>query len=90
LALRERPAPQAQMRRLVERLAAHPSCGVRTAALRLDGTAAAAQAALRSSCWQLQARALGMLQEQGVAPEDLANVPAFLRPATSPASRRAP
>ena len=44
-ALRARPAPPAQMRRLIERLAAHPSCGVRTAALALDGSAAAAQKA---------------------------------------------
>lgn len=89
-ALRARPAPAAQMRRLIERLAAHPSCAVRTAALALDGSAEAAQAALRSSCWRLQARALRLLEERGVAPADLSAVPPFLRPATARASLRAP
>jgi hypothetical protein len=88
-ALRERPAPQAQQHRLIARLAAHPSCGVRTAALRLQGSTDAAQAALRSSCWQLQSRALRILGERGVAPDDLANVPPFLRGAMAPASPRA-
>ncbi|HJS36871.1 MAG TPA: hypothetical protein VJ789_01930 [Burkholderiales bacterium] len=88
-ALRERPAPPERQRRLVAQLAAHPSCGVRTAALHLEGSADAAQAALRSSCWQLQSRALRILGEQGVAPEDLSNVPAFLRSAMPPASPRA-
>jgi hypothetical protein len=77
-ALRARPAPAAQMRGLVGRLAAHPSCAVRTAALELDGSVPAAQAALRSSCWQLQARALKVLKERGVAPEDASAVPGFL------------
>ncbi|MDH4094717.1 MAG: hypothetical protein OEV81_08005 [Betaproteobacteria bacterium] len=80
-ALRERPAPQPQQGRLVAQLAAHPSCGVRTAALRLDGSVVAAQAALASSCWQLQSRALRILGAQGVAPEDLNAVPLFLRQA---------
>jgi hypothetical protein len=52
---------------------------VRTAALGLDGSIAAAQAALRSSCWQLQARALGILETLGEAPERLEDVPDFLR-----------
>ena len=78
-ALRERPAPQPQMQRLVARLAAHPSCSVRTQALALEGSAAAAQAALRSTCWLLQARALRILGEKGVAPADLDAVPLFLR-----------
>jgi hypothetical protein len=77
-ALRERPAPVPQMRRILARLSAHPSCGVRAAALRLDGTAAAAQAALRSTCWQLQARALLVLKDLGVAPESVRGVPPFL------------
>jgi hypothetical protein len=78
-ALRARPAPPEQMRRIVGTLAGHPSCGVRTAALQLDGSAAAAQAALRSSCWRLQARALRILGKLGVAPASLDGVPDFLR-----------
>jgi hypothetical protein len=77
-ALRERPAPPAQQRRLVAQLATHPSCGVRTAALRLEGSVDAAQAALRSSCWQLQSRALRVLEDRKVAPEQLQFVPDFL------------
>jgi hypothetical protein len=77
-ALHARPAPASQMPRLIERLAAHRSCGVRTAALALDGSAPAAQAALRSSCWQLQARALRILEARGAEPEDASAVPGFL------------
>jgi hypothetical protein len=89
-ALRARPAPAGQMRRLIERLAAHPSCAVRTAALALDGSADAAQAALRSSCWQLQARALRILEQEGVAPREPGAAPPFLRNAPKRAVRRAP
>jgi hypothetical protein len=78
-ALRANPTPSATRQHLVDRLMAHPSCGIRSAALGLDGSEAAAQTALRSSCWQLQARALRILQERGVAPEDLNGVPRFLR-----------
>jgi len=88
-ALRARPMPAAEQQRLVALLDAHPSCGVRTAALRLDGSVEAAQAALRSTCWQLQSRALSALEAKGAAPMDLSRVPAFLRDAT-PASRPAP
>jgi len=88
-ALRARPAPAAQMRRLVDRLSTHPSCGVRTAALSLDSSAAAAQAALQSTCWQLQARALRILGELGVAPQSLDGVPDFLRQVPSKAPRSA-
>ncbi len=87
-ALRARPAPAEQMRRLVEQLSAHPSCGVRTAALSLDGTVAAAQAALGSSCWRLQARALRILSAQGVAPEAPGAVPDFLRQAFQASGKR--
>ncbi len=89
-ALRERAPPEAQRRRLLARIAAHPSCSVRTAGLRLDGRVAAAQAALRSSCWQLQSQALRILEARGAAPESLRGVPAFLRPASAGASPRAP
>jgi len=89
VALRERRPPEAQLHHLLERIAAHPSCGVRTAGLELDGSAAAAQAALRTTCWQLQARALRILEDRRVAPKDLSRVPEFLRDAT-PALRPAP
>jgi hypothetical protein len=87
-ALRARPAPPEQMRRLVGKLSTHSSCGVRSAALSLDGSAGAAQTALRSSCWQLQARALRLLGELGVAPEGLGGVPHFLRQALHASGKR--
>jgi len=61
---------------------------VRTAALRLEGSVDAAQAALRSSCWQLQSRALRILGEQGVAPQNLDAVPVFLRQAFQASGKR--
>jgi hypothetical protein len=87
-ALGERPAPQPQMQRLVARLAAHSSCSVRTQALALERSAGAAQAALRSSCWQLQARALRILGELGVVPASLDAVPEFLREAYRASGKR--
>ena len=87
-ALRARRAPEAQMRSLVSLLASHPRCGIRVAALSLDGSEPAAQKALGSSCWQLQARALRMLESLGARPVDTSGVPGFLR--ATPASRRAP
>jgi hypothetical protein len=85
-ALRARPAPAAQMQRLTGRLAVHPSCGVQVAALSLARSAAAAQEALRSSCWRLQSRALRLLNELGVAPENLDAVPEILRQAYAASS----
>jgi hypothetical protein len=87
-ALRARPAPAPQMQRLVARLSAHPACSVRTQALALGGSVAAAQAALRSPCWELQARALRILAEQGVAPENLDAMPVFLRQAIQASGKR--
>jgi hypothetical protein len=89
-ALRERPAPAPQLERILTALDAHPGCGVRSAALRLRGTAAAdeasraatlraAQSALRSPCWRLQASALTVLRRLGVAPAGSAESPSFLR-----------
>ena len=85
-ALRERPAPSPRLRRLIDALARHPSCGVRSRALDLDGSAAAAQAALHSSCWVLQAAALRLLQKLGVPPDGDAPLPSFLRAPTSAAT----
>jgi hypothetical protein len=87
-ALHARPAPEPQMRRLVARLAAHPACGVRSQALALDSSVAAAQAALRTSCWEIQARALRILRDKGAAPETLEAVPAFLRQAFQASGKR--
>lgn len=89
-ALHARAAPAAKMRRLTDQLASHPSCGVRAAALALDGSAAAAQAALRSTCWRLQARALRQLGQLASKPQALDAVPPFLRGAPTPALRPAP
>ena len=94
-ALRVRPAPAPQMQRILKVLDEHPRCGVRTAALRLrhteaaddaarESTARAAQMALRSSCWQLQAAALDVLKRLGIAPSRDAVLPSFLRGASEP------
>jgi hypothetical protein len=78
-ALRDRPAPAPQMERILAALDGHPSCGIRSAALRLRHAAPAAQAALRSPCWRLQASALFVLRQLGVAPDPGASLPTFLR-----------
>jgi len=88
-ALRERPAPVPQMERLLAALDTHPACGVRSAALRLRGTAVesderapalrVAQAALQSPCWRLQASALAVLTRLGAPPADISALPTFLR-----------
>jgi len=96
VALRERPAPPQQMERILATLDAHPSCGLRSAALRLRGAAgadktarepalSAAQAALRSPCWRLQASALAVLRQLGAAPADTTALPTFLRGAAGDA-----
>lgn len=85
-ALRARPAPAPQMERMLELLAAHPHCSVRVAALSLGRSVPAAQEALRSDCWRLQSRALRLLRELGVAPENLDAVPEFLRQAYAASS----
>lgn len=86
VALRERPAPSAQLHRMIDALLRHPSCAVRSAALTLDGSAPAAQAALRSSCWLLQASALRTLRKLGVSPDPDAQLPSFLHAGRSPAT----
>jgi hypothetical protein len=90
-ALRERPAPAPQMQRILRALEAHPACSARAAALTLRsaisddgadnsaGVAAAARAALRSSCWRLQAEGVHVLRRIGMAPDDAAPLPSFLR-----------
>jgi len=88
-ALRERPAPARQMERILAALDTHPACGVRSAAMRLRGTAAdgdaraaalrTAQAALQSPCWRLQSSALAVLTRLGAPPADFSALPTFLR-----------
>lgn len=79
LALRERSPPPAQKARVGQAMARHPSCQVRGAALVLDNSAPAAQAALRSSCWFLQATALGILAKLGAGIDPGAPLPSLLR-----------
>ena len=89
-ALRPRPAPAPQLQRILRAFEAHSACGVRAAALTLRNAAAndeasraqlasAAQAALRSSCWRLQAAGIVVLRRIGMAPDGAAPLPSFLR-----------
>jgi len=88
-ALHERPAPAPQMTRILDSFDRHPSCAVRSESLALRQALAAdehsraqaaalAQAATRSSCWRLQAQALAVLKELGVALQAGAALPSFL------------
>jgi hypothetical protein len=84
-ALRARPAPPAQLRRMLKGPDASPLCGERAFALSLrdaaaPGAAADAQAALGSSCWREQAQAIALLKRLGIAPDPGAELPSFLRP----------
>jgi hypothetical protein len=64
---------------ILRALESHPSCAVRAAAVVLENSAPAAQAALRSSCWMLQATALGVLAKLGADADPGAPLPSFLR-----------
>ena len=84
LGLRARPAPAAQMRRILSAADKSPRCGTRGLALSLRTAAlpdaiADARAALRSSCWREQAEAVAALQRLGTAPDPAAPLPSFLR-----------
>jgi hypothetical protein len=79
IALRRRPAPPGQLQRITDAMADNPSCAVRAAAVVLQRSARSAQAALRSSCWMLQATALRTLEKLGVAPDPTVRLPSFLR-----------
>jgi len=85
-ALRARPAPAGQMKRLIHALDAHPRCSVRAASLSLlaslmeESVIPRAQLALGSPCWRLQAVALGVLHRRGVEPDPRALLPSFLYP----------
>jgi hypothetical protein len=86
-ALRARPAPAPQMQRILRALEAHSACSARAAALTLRNVVAeddasreqAARAALRSSCWRLQAEGAVVLRRLGVVPDGAAPLPSFLR-----------
>jgi hypothetical protein len=84
VALRGRPAPPAQMQRILRVLDANPRCGVRATALALRDAspeaAAEARPALRSGCWREQAEAVALLARLGAAPEADAPIASFLRP----------
>jgi hypothetical protein len=79
LAQRARAAPAEQAGRIAGILDRHPRCGVRALALQVFPRREAAEAALRASCWQLQAAARGELRRLGVPlPRDAA-LPSFFR-----------
>ena len=78
-ALRRHPPPAPLDRRVLERLDAHPHCGVRAVALAAAPRADVAQRALRSSCFRLQAAAVQALQKLGVPVPPDARLPTFLR-----------
>lgn len=87
----QRPASDARTQNILRILAAHPSCGVRAAALRLSEMAAVddtarkpvvadARAALGASCWRLRAAAHNILRRMKVS-VDANTLPTFLRTA---------
>jgi hypothetical protein len=89
-ALFARPSSTALMQPVIGKLSAHPSCGVRSAALSLTFLAAqsddarealipVAQKALHSTCWRLQATARARLVRSGAVPDESARLPSFLQ-----------
>jgi hypothetical protein len=93
-ALRDRRPPLPQMTKILRAMDAHPVCAVRASALSLRQLTAvdepsraqaiaAAQAALGSSCWRMQATALVVLKRLGQAPSNAAPRPSFLRAGVS-------
>jgi hypothetical protein len=67
-------APEAQRRRILAMLQRHPRCGVRALVITDP------QAALRSSCWRLQAAALAELASKQAATGPGVSFPSFLPP----------
>ncbi len=59
------PVTDRQREKLLDQLDRHSSCAVRAAALEARDSPAAAQAALGSSCWRLQAAARAVLERAG-------------------------
>ncbi|HKU70790.1 MAG TPA: hypothetical protein VJQ51_08125 [Burkholderiales bacterium] len=89
-ALRDRRPPVLQMAEILDVLDAHPACPTRASALSLRQLTAtdepsraraisAAQTALGSSCWRMQATALVVLKRLGQTPSNSAPRPLFLR-----------
>ena len=93
-ALRMRPPPWPQTVRMLRVFDHHLQCRVRAAALFLrhaaapketaGATAETAQAALQSSCWQLQAAGLRALEDLDIRPEPGGRLASFLRDAGEP------
>ncbi len=79
LALRARPPDEPRRSNVLRLLEANPHCSVRALALDARPRVAAAQAALGSSCFRLQAAALEALEWLGTLPEPGAALPSFLR-----------
>lgn len=79
LALRARPPQEPRLSNVLRLLEANPRCSVRALALAARPRVAAAQAALGSSCFRLQAAALEALEWLGTVPEPGAALPSFLR-----------
>jgi hypothetical protein len=79
LALRARPPDEPRLSKVLRLLEANPHCSVRALALAARPRVAAAQAALGSSCFRLQAAALEALEWLGTVPEPGAALPSFLR-----------
>lgn len=78
-AYRAFPPPPPLDRAVLARLDAHPHCSVRALALRAAPREDVARRALGSSCYQLQAAALRVLQKAGAPIPADAPLPAFLR-----------
>ena len=88
-ALFKRPGPADKMLPILGALDLHPHCGVRAAALSLrfitagdptrEEIGSLAQAALRSTCWRLQATAQARLKKTNIAPAANVPLPSFLR-----------
>ena len=79
LAYRAYPPAAPFDRSVLAKLDAHPHCSVRTLALRASPRVEVARRALGSSCYQLQAEALQVLQKAGQPVPADTPLPAFLR-----------
>jgi hypothetical protein len=74
----QEPQPPAAPRVNAGAMLAAP-CSAQAAALSARPSTEAAQKALRSTCWRLQAAALDALRKLGAAPDADVELPSFLR-----------
>lgn len=79
IALARRPPPREQAEEIAALLAARPGCNPRALALRAWPTLPAAQAAVRSDCFRLQAAGAAALARLGAPLPPDAVLPSFLR-----------